>query len=776
MSEPDAAGRRAALLRERIRFHNHRYYVLDAPEIPDSEYDRLFAELQGLEARHPELITPDSPTQRVGAAPLDSFAPIRHRVPMISLDNAMSDAKLVEFHQRVIKRLDAAGETICYVAEPKLDGLAINLRYEQGMLVQAATRGDGATGEEVTANIRTIQSVPLRLRESDWPAVVEVRGEVYMTRAGFERLNREAAARGERLFANPRNAAAGSLRQLDPRITATRPLRFCCYGWGELSHVPETTQFAMLQRLASWGIPISRELRQVAGLDGCRTYFDALQARRERLGYDIDGVVFKVDRLADQVQLGATVRHPNWAIARKFPATEVLTQVAAIEFQVGRTGAVTPVARLRPVPVAGVTVANATLHNFDEILRKDVRVGDTVAVRRAGDVIPEVVAVVLEQRPSGTVPVRLPSHCPVCGADVIRVPGEVVARCSGGLYCPAQRKQAIRHFASRRAMDIEGLGEKLIDQLVDLDLVREPADLYRLNVEQLAGLDRMGGKSAANLIDALARSRSTTFARFIYALGIPDVGEATATALATQFRVLDALQQAREADFVRERGVKGVGRETATILHRFLAEHPALEVAVETPGELATWLAERNLPGLTVARAQRLADAFGRFEALRTADQEDLYWNSTRLVEGIGPIVAAKIAGFFAQEHNREAIARLIAAGIHWPDPGPTERSSASSGETPQPLAGQSVVITGVLSQPRDEIAQWLRAAGAKVTSSVSGQTDYLIAGEAAGSKLAKARTLGVRVLDESALLRLLGRMGDASVSIARQGVDPGAE
>ncbi|SDW02558.1 NAD-dependent DNA ligase LigA [Thiocapsa roseopersicina] len=744
----DAAAERAEWLRTEIARHNVRYYVLDDPEIPDAEYDRLFAELQSLESDYPDLKTPDSPTQRVGAAPLSAFASVRHRLPMISLANAMSDGELVEFDRRVAAALPGT-DPVLYTAEPKLDGLAMSIRYEAGLLVQAATRGDGSTGEDVTANVRTVKSVPLRLVGEDCPAVLEVRGEVYMTREGFARLNRDAAERGERVFANPRNAAAGSLRQLDPRVTATRPLRFCCYGWGELSIDPEESHYAMLQRLAGWGIPISKELQQVEGADGCRAYFDDLGRRRDALPYEIDGVVFKVDRIADQIGLGATSHHPRWAIARKFPAQEELTLVEAVEFQVGRTGAVTPVARLRPVQVGGVIVANATLHNMDEVIRKDVRAGDTVIVRRAGDVIPEVVSVLVDRRPPGAVPVEMPAQCPVCGSDVLRPPGEVVARCTGGLYCPAQRKQAIRHFASRRAMDIEGLGERLIEQLVDLGLVREPADLYRLTAEQLVGLERMGEKSAANLIDALEHSKSTSFARFIFALGIPDVGETTAQALAARFGGIAELARTREADFVRDRGVKGVGRDTATALHRFLVEHPG----IEAQGDLAEWLAGLKLPGLTAARAQALAGRFEDLAALRAAELEDLYLNSTRMVEGVGPVVAAEIAGFFAQGHNREAIERLLEAGIHWPDsPAPAQTSHAL------PLTGKTIVITGTLGRPREEIAARLQDAGAKVTNSVSKKTDYLIAGEAAGSKLEKAQSLGVAILDEAMLNALLDR------------------
>jgi DNA ligase (NAD+) len=664
-SVPTPIRDRAEALRSAIRHHNYRYYVLDDPEIPDVEYDRLVAELKELEAAHPGLVTPDSPTQRVGAAPRPEFTEVRHRLPMLSLDNAMGDGALGEFHRRVTALLGRDGEVL-YTAEPKLDGLAVSLRYEGGALVQAATRGDGRTGEDVTLNVRTIASVPLRLLREDRPRVLEARGEVYMTIAGFERLNDEARRAGEKTFANPRNAAAGSLRQLDPRITAARPLHFCCYGWGELSTDAGPSQYAMLQRIAGWGLPISRELRVVEGLAGCRTYFDDLGWRRDALGYEIDGVVFKVDRLADQATLGFTAHHPRWAVARKFPPQEALTVVEAVEFQVGRTGAVTPVARLRPVQVGGVTVSNATLHNMDEVERKDVRVGDTVYVRRAGEVIPEIVRVLPERRPADARPVELPRHCPVCGSDVIRPPGEAVARCTGGLYCPAQRKESLRHFASRRAMDIEGLGEKLVDQLVELDLVHEPADLYHLEAEQLAALERMGEKSAANVIAALERSKATTFARFIYALGIREVGEATAAALAARFNRIEDLE------------------------------------------------------------------------------------GDTTAVEGVGPVVAAHIAGFLAQAHNREAIQRLIEAGVHWPE----TTGSTEAGD--RPLEGKTIVITGTLARPREAVKAQLESLGAKVTGSVSGRTDYVLAGAEAGSKLEKARDLGVRVIDEADLAALV--------------------
>ena len=548
MSRKGDVAQRIAELREQINFHDRQYYVYDDPLIPDAEYDRLMRELRELEARRPELISPDSPTQRVGGAPLEGFAEVVHRLPMLSLENAFSEEEMRDFDRRVRERLGLAeAERVEYAAEPKLDGLAISLRYEAGRLVQGATRGDGRRGEDVTGNVRTIGAIPLRLLGEGLPRVLEVRGEIFMPKAGFEALNALARERGEKGFVNPRNAAAGSLRQLDPRITARRPLAFYAYGFGEIEPGPLAASYSQgIRRLREWGVPVSPELRVVAGVEGCLDYYRAIAARRDGLAYDIDGVVFKVDQLQLQERLGFVSRAPRWAIAYKFPAQEELTQVEAVEFQVGRTGAITPVARLKPVFVGGVTVSNATLHNMDEVARKDVRIGDTVIVRRAGDVIPEVVRVVLERRPGNARKVQLPRHCPVCGADVVKPEGEAVARCSGGLYCPAQRKQALKHFASRKAMDIEGLGDKLVDQLVDQGLVKDPSDLYRLSLEQLSGLERMARKSAQNLLDALQRSKQTSLPRFLYALGIREVGEATALSLARQFGSLEALEAASE--------------------------------------------------------------------------------------------------------------------------------------------------------------------------------------------------------------------------------------
>lgn len=665
---------RAAWLRERLNWHGYRYYVLDDPEIPDAEYDRLFRELQALETAHPELIAVDSPTRRVGGKPLAAFVPVRHRVPMLSIRTETDTGPdgAAAFDAQVRRELDLGddAEPVEYACELKFDGLAISLRYEQGALVLAATRGDGETGEDVTQNVRTIRAVPLRLQGAA-PEVLEVRGEAYMSRADFERYNARQRAAGLPTLVNPRNGAAGSIRQLDPNLAAKRPLSFFAYGLGEVQgwDIP-TTHGAMLDALATLGLPVCQERAVVRGAEGLINFHHAIAEQRDTLPFDIDGVVYKVNRLDWQRQLGFRTREPRWAVAHKFPAQEELTVVEAIEVQVGRTGAITPVARLKPVFVGGVTVTNATLHNADEVARKDVRVGDTVVVRRAGDVIPEVVGVVLERRPPGTQPFTMPALCPVCGSRVVRPEGEAVARCVGGLYCRAQRKEAIRHFASRRAMDIDGLGDKLVEQLIERNLVHDPADLYALDATTLAGLERMGAKSAANLVEALERSKDTSLERFLYSLGIREVGEATARALA-----------------------------------RYL----------------------------------------GTLEALLAADETHLLQ-----VPDVGPVVAAAILAFFQEPHNQEVLARLLAAGVRWP-------ATAVQTSTGESLTGKSFVLTGTLeSLTRDRASEQLRALGAKVAGSVSKKTDYVVAGHDAGSKLDKARELGVRVLDEAGLLSLL--------------------
>ncbi len=676
------AEQRAEALREQIRYHNYRYYVLDDPELPDAEYDRLLRELQDLEKAHPELVTHDSPTQRVGAQPLDGFGEVRHEIPMLSLDNSFNDEELAEFDRRVRERLET--EIIEYAAEPKLDGLAVSLLYEDGVLMRGATRGDGSTGEDITQNVRTIPSVPLRLIGEDYPARLEVRGEVVMPHEGFRKLNERAIAGGLKPFVNPRNAAAGSLRQLDPKLTAQRPLEMYCYGVGlvEGGKLPDRHS-AILARLRDWGLRVYKGIDTVRGLDGCIRNYTKMEKLRDTLPFDIDGVVFKVDRLDQQRAMGFVARAPRWAIARKFPAQEELTRVLGIDVQVGRTGAITPVARLEPVFVGGVTVTNATLHNEDEVRRKDVHIGDTVIVRRAGDVIPEVVSVILERRPPDAKTFVMPKQCPVCDSDVERVEGESVARCTGGLYCEAQRKEAIKHFASRRAMDIEGLGDKLVEQLVDQQLINDVAGLYSLNAEKLAGLERMGDKSARNLVTALEASKQTTLERFLFALGIREVGEVTARALA---RAYGASKAKKLAD--RER-------------------------------------VQADIDRLAAASAEQL-----------------------EAIPDIGPIVAGHIVHFFMQAHNREVIKKLLDAGITWP-----LQEAASA----QPLQGKTYVLTGTLSTlTRNEAKTRLQTLGAKVAGSVSAKTTAVVAGDKAGSKLDKAKKLGVPVLTEDELITLL--------------------
>ena len=616
--------RRVEQLREQIRFHNYRYYVLDDPQVPDAEYDRLLGELQALEAEHPELVSADSPTQRVGAKPLSAFGEVKHEVPMLSLDNAFDDDEVGEFDRRVREKLEI--EAVDYTAEPKLDGLAVSLLYEDGVLVRGATRGDGSSGEDITQNVRTIQSIPLKLLGRGYPKRLEVRGEVFISHAGFTALNEHQQAQEQKLFANPRNAAAGSLRQLDPHITAQRPLEIYCYGIGlvEGGQLPDSHS-GILKQLRDWGLRVYAGIEKVTGLAGCIGYYKKLGEQRSSLPFDIDGVVFKVDRLDYQQRLGFVSRAPRWAIARKFPAQEELTTVLDIDVQVGRTGAITPVARLKPVFVGGVTVTNATLHNEDEVRRKDVRVGDTVIVRRAGDVIPEVASVIKERRPKGASAFVMPTVCPVCGSDVEKIEGEAVTRCTGGLYCEAQRKEAIKHFASRRAMDIEGLGDRLVEQLVDLQLIDDVAGLYSLDVEALAGLERMGEKSATNLIAALEKSKETTLDRFLYALGIREVGDATARSLAQAFGDLDALMKADETQLEAVRDIGPV--VAAHIAHFFKQSHnldvidslrneagihwPAIEVAHYQPLAGQTYVLTGTLSGMTRDEAKQRLQALG---------------------------------------------------------------------------------------------------------------------------------------------------------------------
>jgi DNA ligase (NAD+) len=658
-------------LRQLINEHNYRYHVLDDPSISDAEYDQLFQRLKMLESQYPQLISPDSPTQRVGVAALKVFAEVTHVVPMLSLDNAFNDQDILDFDKRIHDKL-RIDKPIQYCCEPKLDGLAISIRYENGSLIQAATRGDGSVGEDVTENIKTISMVPLRLRGNNPPSILEVRGEVFMPKKGFEILNKNALAKGEKIFANPRNAAAGSIRQLDSQITASRPLEIYFYGIGEVqgNELPQQ-QDAMLHYLASLGLRISPLIKVVNGVDGCLAYYQKIQQQREKLSFEIDGVVFKVNDVNLQKQLGYVSRAPRWAIAHKFPAEEVHTVIEAIDFQVGRTGALTPVARLKPVHVHGVTISNATLHNMDEVLRKGIYIGAPVIVRRAGDVIPEIVSVVEESnrpRVKNTLFPVLPKQCPVCHSSIEQIEGEAVARCTGGLFCAAQRKEAVKHFASRRAMNIEGLGDKLIEQLVDENLVSSIADIYQLNQEQIENLERMGKKSAQNLLEEMTKSKNTTFARFIYALGIREVGEATAKQLVTHFKTLSALQEATEEEL--------------------------------------------------------------------------------QAVPDIGPIVAKHIINFFREKHNRDVIAKLIQAGIHW---------EAVKESKHLPLMGKTFVITGTLNNfSRDEAKEALEKLGAKVAGSVSAKTSYVLVGDDPGSKADKAKELGIEILNEQQLQEFL--------------------
>lgn len=662
----------AESLRAQINDHNIRYYVLDAPVVSDAEYDRLMLQLQALENEYPAIVSPLSPTQRVGGAPIAAFGTVKHSLPMLSLDNGFEDADVVAFDRRVSESLRDSGllglqGQVKYLAEYKFDGLAVSLRYERGVLVQAATRGDGLQGEDVTHNIRTIRSIPLQLGAGA-PDVLEVRGEVFMNTQDFQRLNQQQQSRSEKIFVNPRNAAAGSLRQLDPRIAARRPLRFFAYGWGQTTGTVLPEQSGMLEWFSRLGLPVNSDRRVVEGVSGLLAFYSEVGQRRASLPFDIDGVVYKVDSLRAQEVLGFVARAPRFALAHKFPAQEETTTLLGIDIQVGRTGAITPVARLMPVFVGGVTVTNATLHNEDEIRRKDVRIGDTVIVRRAGDVIPEVVGPILERRPDSARFFEMPSHCPVCGSAIHRSPDEAISRCTGGLFCAAQRKQSILHAAGRKALDVEGLGEKLVDQLVDSGRVKSLADLFTLRVEDLLLFDRMGRKSAENLVAALEKARTPTLGRLLFALGIRHVGETTA---------------------------------------RDLARH------------------------------------FGSLAAIVAADESALL-----AVPDVGPVVAQSILEFFSEAHNLEVINALEKVGV---------QPQSDAEPVRQLLAGKTLVLTGTLpSLSRDEATRMIMASGGKVSGSVSRKTAYVVAGEEAGSKLAKATELGVPVLDEAGLLALL--------------------
>ena len=666
-----------ATLRNLIRHHEYCYYVLDAPEIPDVEYDKLIKQLQSLEHDHPELITSDSPTQRVGGVPLSQFASVKHELPMLSLDNVFDELSFNAFNKRVKDRLHLSdSQSVDYCCELKLDGLAVSLLYENGRFIRAATRGDGTTGEDITANVKTIKTIPLVLQGENIPTRLEVRGEVFMTHKGFAKLNAEAEKRNERTFANPRNAAAGSLRQLDPKITAKRSLSFYCYGVGinEGTTLPDN-HYDRLMQFKAWGLPVSDKVQIRQGAQEALAYFHEIGEQRMSLGFDIDGVVIKVNSIAQQEELGFVARAPRWATAFKFPAQEEVTKLNKVDFQVGRTGAITPVARLEPVSVAGVIVSNATLHNSDEIVRLGIREGDYVTVRRAGDVIPQIVAVIQDRRPTDSKEIIFPTHCPICGSLIVRDEGEAISRCAGGLICPAQRKEALKHFVYRRAMNVDGLGDKLIEQLVDKDYVKTPADLYKLTLPMLCSLDKVGEKLANNLINALQQSKSTSLNRFIFALGIPNVGEVT---------------------------------------------------------------------------AENLVNQLGNLSAIENASLEQL-----QTVNDVGEVIAESIVDFFQEPHNRDVIEQLTSAeiGIHWPD---VEIQALT---IDSPFTGKTVVLTGTLSQlTRDEAKDKLKKLGAKVTGSVSKKTDFVIAGEAAGSKLTKAEELGIKVIDEQEMIDLLNQ------------------
>ena len=665
-------------LKDELNQHNHSYYVLDDPSVPDSEYDRQMRQLQDIESQYPSLRTSDSPSQRVGGEALSAFTQVHHDVAMLSLDNAFSQAELEDFDRRVKDRLNYAALTqppeIDYACEPKLDGVAVSLLYRDGLLERGATRGDGTVGEDITANVRTINSIPLKLVGDHIPSLLEVRAEIYLPRAGFESLNAKAIAAGEKAFVNPRNAAAGSLRQLDSKITASRPLEMCAYSVGQF--VAETrpdSHLSMLQTLASWGFKINEHMQVVSGIAACEDYYQILAERRDGLAYDIDGIVYKLNDLRLQERLGFVAKAPRWAIARKFPAQEEMTQLLDVEFQVGRTGAVTPVARLEPVFVGGVTVSNATLHNGDEIQRLGICIGDTVIIRRAGDVIPQVAKVVLDRRPANARPIVFPERCPVCDSAVVRAEGEAVARCSGGLFCGAQIKQAIKHFSSRKAMDIDGLGDKLVDLLVDREVIFSVADLYDLKTEQLQGLERLAEKSAANLVAAIEASKATSLAKFFYSLGIREVGETT---------------------------------------------------------------------------GQTLANNFGSLEAVIAADTEALLE-----VDDIGPIVAGHIVDFFRNPDNLSIIQALRDAGVSWPD---IDQNAQAS----QPLKGQTWVLTGGMDiMSRAEAKDRLQELGAKVAGSVSAKTGQVVAGPGAGSKLTKAQSLDIPVMNEAEFIEFLNRV-----------------
>ena len=767
-------------LRQQLEQHAYRYYVLDDPNLTDAEYDRLYSELEALEAEYPELVTADSPTQRVGSKPDSGFAEVAHEIPMLSLSNRFSAEDVAAFYRQAKEGLGEETE-LCISAEPKLDGLAVSILYESGKLVRAATRGDGSTGEDITLNVRTIQNVPLRLLGSGWPDRLEVRGEIYMPRAGFEALNQRSRERGDKVFVNPRNAAAGSLRQLDPAVTAQRPLEFCCYGTGVVSGELPDSYHQMLQLIRSWGIRISDQLEQCMGLEQTQRYIEALGTKRDSLPYDIDGVVLKIDSREQQQELGFRARDPRWATAYKFPAQEEITQLLEVDFQVGRTGAVTPVARLQPVFVGGVTVSNATLHNMDEIARLDAKIGDWVMIRRAGDVIPQVVKVVTERRTGAETTVEVPSACPVCGSDIERtqlvkrsegteqVSEGSIYRCVGRLACSAQLKQALIHFVSRKAMDIDGLGEKAIEQLVDRGLVSSPADLYRLTKEQVLELEGYAELSASNLIQAVASSKQIALERFVYALGIPEVGEETARTLAQQLGSLERIRAALPQVLVC---LPDIGLEVAHEIANFMQdEHNAsvldqlLDAGIELQqiGEIANklrasvsleqLLVSANISAVAATGAKQLATYFNSLDSLLSADADALM-SVPKLSSKGRQGVLERLAQPEWITAQRQFEQQLLAFGMHWTSPPPQQSTEA-------PLEGQTWVLTGTLeAMGRNDAKKLLLGLGAKVSGSVSAKTDQVVAGPGAGSKLTKAEQLGVPVMDEAAFLEFLQTQG----------------
>ncbi len=777
---------RIAQLRQAIEQHDYSYYVLDAPTVPDSEYDRLFTELRELEQQQPDLITADSPTQRVSGQPLDTFKQVQHQVSMLSLGNAFAEEQVLEFAQRAEQALAASQQpndlfaasiSVEYCCEPKLDGLAVSISYEQGVLVRAATRGDGQTGEDITANVRTIRNVPLKLQGVGWPDFLEVRGEVYMPKAGFEALNQRVLAAGQKPFANPRNAAAGSLRQLDSKITASRPLEFCCYGTSTEGLADQHSR--TLQCLRTWGITMSPELKVVNSIQGCLDYYADIGQRRAQLPYDIDGVVFKIDALVQQRSLGFRAREPRWAIAYKFAAQEEITELLDVEFQVGRTGAVTPVARLKPVHVGGVMVSNATLHNMDEVTRLGVMIGDSVIVRRAGDVIPQITQVVLDRRPSDAKPIHTPTHCPVCGSQVERtqlvrrsknkqtVIEGAVWRCMGRLSCQAQLQQALIHFVGRRAMDIDGLGEKIIEQLVARKLVASPADLYRLIYEQVIELEGFAELSARNLLSAIAGSKQPRLARLIFALGIPDVGEETAKVLARALGSMQRLQQAYPETLL---WLPEIGAEVAHEIASFFADShnqaviaQLAELGVHASDEsqpdvefqacttLAGFIEQFQIAGVARTTAQRFAHHFKTLDAFFAAD-----WLTLSTIDRLSKNAAQAVQNFIEQDGQRQRVLQLeqqlIDFGMHWT----CQREQVQAA----PLAGQTWVLTGTLEVlTREQAKERLEQLGAKVAGSVSAKTSCVVAGSSAGSKLTRAQELGVNVLDEVAFLEKLTKL-----------------